>query len=69
MIFDTWKRKIDGLCYRLFMISSDDLPDAPWREYYDDGMSPVDSVDCAVIDYWSDVPAIEALWYGEEEMV
>mgnify|MGYP003135807178 FL=1 len=30
----------------------DDLSDATWRDYFDDGLSPTNAVDCAMKDWW-----------------
>ena len=32
----------------------DDLPDARWRDYFDDGMSPHEAIECAYERLWSD---------------
>ena len=31
-----------------------DLPDARWRDYFDEGMSPHEAIECAYEDFWSD---------------
>ena len=38
--FNTWKREVDKLCVAHFGLSTDDLPDANWRDYHEDEMSP-----------------------------
>ena len=33
--FNTWKREVDKLCVAHFGLSTDDLPDANWRDYHE----------------------------------
>ena len=48
-----------------FGLSSDDLPDAPWRDYHEDEQSPGEAISCALDDAWYDeYEEMEALWYG-----
>ena len=35
-------------------IGIDDLPDATWLDYFEDGLSPSEAVDCAYEDQWHD---------------
>ena len=50
--FDEFMKECDKCCTRRFGLGVDDLPDAPWRDYYEDGLSPRDAVECASVDYW-----------------
>lgn len=63
--FGKWKAMVNQICVRHFGLSADDLPDASWADYHHDNMTPVDAVDCAVIDAWDDIPELQNLWYGE----
>ena len=63
--FNTWKREVDKLCVAHFGLSTDDLPDANWRDYHEDEMSPVDAISCSLDDAWHDeYEEMEALRYG-----
>ena len=63
--FNTWKREVDQLCVAHFGLSTDDLPDAPWRDYHEDEQSPGEAISCALDDAWYDeYEEMEALWYG-----
>ena len=61
--FTHWKLAVDDQCVKHFGLSSDDLPDALWRDYFEDGMMPSEAIACAVDDAWHDVPGMEELWY------
>ena len=52
LTFDQWFKRCDGVTAKTFGLGVDDLPDAPWRDYYEDGLSPRDAVECASVDYW-----------------
>jgi len=40
------------------------LPDAPWRDYHEDGLSVEDACECAMLDCWADeIPGVEEGWY------
>ena len=60
--FTQWKLAVDEQCVKSFGLSSDDLPDALWRDYFEDGMTAYNAIDCAVYDAWYDVPGMEELW-------
>ncbi len=63
--FNTWKREVDKLCVLHFGLSTDDLPDANWRDYHEDELSPQEAICCALDDAWHDeYEEMEALWYG-----
>lgn len=38
--FDEWMAKVDAVCQRKVGLSIHDLADLPFRDYYDDGMTP-----------------------------
>lgn len=60
MTFEQWYKACDGIVSRKLGVGVDDLPDACWRDYYDDGMSPSEAIECAAEDAWDDwlVPGI-----------
>ena len=64
-VFGKWKRQVNKLCVAHFGLDSDMLPDAAWRDYHEDGMTPTEAIDCAVTDAWAGEPEIETLWYRE----
>ena len=38
--FEEWKRQVDNILSDRTGMSSDDLPDSPYRDWYDDGVKP-----------------------------
>jgi len=38
------------------------LPDANWRPYFDDGLTPKDAIDEAVMDAWDDMLDMQDIW-------
>ena len=48
--FGAWLFYVNRRVTRRFGVSFLDLPDAPWRDYHDDGLSPADAISCAVAD-------------------
>lgn len=49
--FESWKASVDRiLADRLGGLTSDDLPDQPYRCWYDDHMTPTDAADAAMTD-------------------
>jgi len=46
--FDLWFRDVDRWLLLRFGFGADDLPDQPWRDWYDDGLSPADAARCAL---------------------
>ena len=62
--FKDWYKDCDILVSNILGISIDCLPDASWRDMYDDDMLPADAIDTAYEDHWfDDVPS--DLWYGK----
>lgn len=60
--FKTWLQQVDKICWKQLGQYHDDLPDALWADYYEDGLSPIEAIDCAVDDAWYDVYGLEELW-------
>ena len=58
MSFDAWYKECDGIVSRRFGVGVEDLPDAPWRDYHEDGLSPYWAVKTADENYWQ----IESDW-------
>ena len=52
--FQTWLRKCDAVVSGKVGLGLHDLPDANWRDYFEDGLSPKDAADCAYDDQWCD---------------
>lgn len=40
MTWDEWINAVEKACYSLCGMSHHDLPDMPYRDYYDEGKSP-----------------------------
>jgi len=62
--FQTWLRKCDAVVLGKVGLGLHDLPDANWRDYFDDGLSPAAAADCAYEDQWCD-EMTSYLWYGD----
>jgi len=62
--FQTWLRKCDAVVLGKVGFRLHDLPDANWRDYFDDGLSPAAAADCAYEDQWCD-EMTSYLWYGD----
>ena len=61
--FKEWLAKCDSVVSGKLGFGLHDLPDANWRGYFDDGLSPGEAADCAFDDQWCDeIPA--ELWYS-----
>jgi len=60
--FEIWLKQVDKILYNNFGFAHDDLPDAMWADYHEDGLSPIEAIDCAVDDAWYDVEGLEELW-------
>jgi hypothetical protein len=52
--FNEWLKKCDKIVSRKAGLGLDDLPDAMWRDYFDDGLTPIDATDSAYEDQWQD---------------
>ena len=47
--FQTWLRKCDAIVSGKVGLGLNDLPDANWRDYFEDGLSPKDAADLSLI--------------------
>lgn len=48
MTFEEWMQKIDKLYQRKLGVSVHDMPDEPWRDFYEDGITPEEIMELAV---------------------
>ena len=46
--FEEWKRQVDNILSDRTGMSSDDLPDSLYRDWYDDGVKPSGAVSRAI---------------------
>ena len=65
--FNQFKKDVDRLLVGMIGLSSDDLTDATWRDYFDSELSPVEAIQCAAEDYWYDEPDLQDLIYAQIE--
>lgn len=54
LAFEHWRAQCDLLVTHRYMVGIDDMPDACWRDWYEDGLRPVEAVDTAAEDVWHD---------------
>jgi len=65
MTFEEWKKEVDRVCVKVFGLSSDDMADCLWFDYWNDELSPNEAVENAVEDVWGhDDPVMYDIWYG-----
>jgi hypothetical protein len=48
MTFEAWMKEINGHVIRKTGVSVDDLPDCPFRDWYDDGVKPTGAASRAI---------------------
>ena len=61
--FKAWMEQCDNQVSAKIGLGAFDLPDATWRDYFDDGMTPAEAIDSAYMDQWSDeIP--DDIWYS-----
>jgi hypothetical protein len=60
--FTFWMKSVNVQCNRAFGMDTDFLPDANWRPYYDDDMTPKQAIDEAVMDAWDDMLDMQEIW-------
>ena len=65
--FNKFKTDVDRLLVGMIGLSSDDLTDATWYDYFDSELSPVDAILCAVDDAWYDEPDLQDLIIAQVE--
>ena len=52
MTFQEFMFECDEIVASMIGLGVDDMPDALWRDFFDDGMSPDDAVQTAFEDHW-----------------
>lgn len=52
--FDKWLRKVDSKLSLRIGLDSRDLPDAPWWDYWSDGLEPQEAI--LVSAEWTEIP-------------
>ena len=61
--FGKFKTYVDSLLVSMCGLTSDDLTDANWRDYFQSELSPADAILCAADDAWYDEPDLqEVIW-------
>ena len=50
--FEQWKKRVDALCTKHFLMPSSCMPDASWRDYFDSSLTPAEAVESAVEFCW-----------------
>lgn len=65
--FDKFKTDVDRLLVNMVGLTSDDLTDATWYDYFDSELSPVDAILCAADDAWYDEPDLQDLIQAQIE--
>ena len=63
--FEQWKKRVNRICFKHFLMSSDSMPDASWRDYYDSSLTPAEAVESAVEFCWKYEPGIKECYWGE----
>lgn len=54
--FSIWCNNIDSALMGTIGLAASDLPDIPFRAYFDDGLTPAEAIESAVEDgWWSDL--------------
>lgn len=62
--FESWLREVDQHMVNIFGLAHDDLPDALWRDRFDDGMMPAEAIESTIDNEWADMPEMGAVWWG-----
>jgi hypothetical protein len=48
LTFEQWKQAVDDQCSRMTGLSVDDLPDCPYRDWYENGITPLSAARMAI---------------------
>ena len=63
MTFSEFMFECDVEVLRKIGLGINDMPDAPWRDFFDDGMSPDDAVQSALEDHWDmEFMTLDGVW-------
>ena len=65
--FKQWLKQCDRLLAKRMGFGIYHLPDALWRDMYNDGLDPIDAIEDAYHDQWQDFIPPE-LWAGEYKL-
>ncbi len=65
--FQQWRKRVDRICVKHFMMPSSCLPDASWRDYFDAPLTPAEAVESAVEFCWAYEPGIKECYWGEKQ--
>ena len=63
--FKLWKRAVDAVCKKHFLMSSESMPDASWRYYFNSSLTAKEAVESAVEWCWRYEPGIKQCYWGE----
>jgi hypothetical protein len=64
--FDAWMRKVDRTMEQKIGLDSDDLADAPWMDFFVNGLTPTEAIKDALVEY-NDVSFEEMALLGFSE--
>ena len=62
--FQQWKKRVNRICFKHFLMTSDSMPDAGWRDYFDASLTPAEAVESAVEFCWAYEPGIRECYWG-----
>ena len=63
--FKQWKKQVDKICLKHFLLTSSCMPDADWRNYFDSSLTAAEAVESAVEFCWQYEPGIRECYSGE----
>lgn len=66
MTYKQWTNKVDQVMISVFGLGHSDLPDALWRDKFEDGLSPVEAIESTVDDEWADLPEMADVWFSRD---
>ena len=52
--YEQFEKECDRQVTNMAGLGIHDLADASWRDYYSDGLKPIEAVEAAEADYWQD---------------
>jgi len=52
MTYEDFMKECNRLLTVKIGLGVDDMPDAAWRDYHEDGLKPSHALECANDDYW-----------------
>ena len=55
MTFDEFMKECDRICTARICVGIHDMPDLTWRDFHEDGLSPMDAIDCALDEWQGDM--------------